>query len=156
MNRFVQSLVFVSITSMAFIAQAQTQPSLRPLLGKKGQLSYSIDGELQFKTDCKVKVTNDDIYKMEYLALAKHDTGYWSYTFGAILNDSSVISTANDVTVIKTTEHGRRPGGSKCGDITPMFGYKKLVEVGKNSITLREKYICGLSRVEEVAVCQLK
>ncbi len=64
---------------------------------------------------------------------------------------------ANGTIVYATTSSGRRPGGSVCGDFTPLRSYKQTVEVTKDTVLLRQRIGCGLSRTLEIVEgCKVK
>lgn len=63
----------------------------------------------------------------------------------AHLSDAILQSSTDKVKTYLLSDNGRRPGGSACGDITPMFSYKKTLEVSKNSLLIKQEYRCLFS-----------
>lgn len=62
----------------------------------------------------------------------------------------------NGVIVYKLTDHGRRPGGSVCGDFVPVTSYKKTLEITDDVILVRQQFRCGFfDKYDIKEVCDL-
>lgn len=71
--------------------------------------------------------------------------------------EGATKATSNGVTTYTTNSNGKRPGGSVCGDFSPLTSYKKTVIVTKNSLTIKQKYTCAIfDRNEIVETCTIK
>jgi len=70
--------------------------------------------------------------------------------------DGAKKSVEDNTVYFKTNETGKRPGGSVCGDVTPLTSYSKTVEVSGNKLIIREKMRCLLSKTEIIQGCLVK
>lgn len=64
--------------------------------------------------------------------------------------DGATRSVRNGVVTYVTTDSGKRPGGSACGDYTPLTSYEKSVHVNHNSVTIKQKFRCAIFEKNEI------
>lgn len=78
--------------------------------------------------------------------------------FGIVaMLDDAKVQQKNNKLIITTTENGKRPGGSVCGDMGILSGYKKIVEVTNDSVTVIQDYRCNFIEKNNIKeVCTLK
>lgn len=117
--------------------------------GKSGTLTSYVDGkvyEAESNLNCTVRI-EDNFLSIEaptYFGIV------------AMLDDAKVQQKNNKLT-ITTTENGKRPGGSVCGDMGILSGYKKTIEVTNDSVTVIQNYRCNFIEKNNIKeVCVLK
>lgn len=147
---------YLAITAIALIslsAQAKLPTEISKLTGKLGTFTSTFNGknvDSETGTDCKIEVSEYDdntviIDSVAYFQPTAHLDGA-----------KKSVSSNGDITY-ETTFNGKRPGGSVCGDFTPLTSYKQTVIVTKKSVTIKQKFTCALlDRNEIIETCTVK
>ncbi len=152
----VKAILILTITSILTqsYAYAQLPSDVSALMNKKGKLSSTINGKAvadEDGSDCEVIVNpysaeEDDSIQMSSRA-------YFNVTADLL---GAKKETSFDGTIVYVTKaHGKRAGGSVCGDTMPLLGYKKTVETKRNKLTIRETFRCLLSKYEIIQACTI-
>lgn len=135
------SSLFLSLTAVAKVPQ-----EIARLMDQDGTFVSSINGrniDGENGTSCKITMSP---YGGES-SIIIDSVAYFTPT--AHLDDAKK-TIKNDSVIFTLTDTGRRPGGSACGDYTPMLSYKKTVEVKGRSLIIRQKFRCLLEGATEI------
>lgn len=123
--------------------------ALAKLVGKNGTFMSYYNGkifEAESNLNCSI-VLEDEVLYLEAPTYFKS----LAYLEGASIKNQ------NSRLTITTTENGKRPGGSACGDMGIMSGYKKQVIVEKNTVAIVQSFRCNfLEKNEIVETCTVK
>lgn len=140
--------LFIALLAISS-AYASNLDSLLVKNGKSGTLMSYYNGkiyEAESNLDCSIIIEDN--------SLTIQAPTYFG--INALL-DNAKISEKNGKTIITTTESGKRPGGSACGDYGVMTGYKKTVEVTDSSVAVIQEFRCNLVEKNNIKeVCNLK
>lgn len=145
------TIVLFSVVTMSS-AFASLPNEVASLVGKPGVFTSlyngkSIEGETG--SGCKIEEGQygDSVVVIDSVSY---------FTPTADLEDAE-RSEKNGVVTFETTATGKRPGGSVCGDYSPLTSYKQTVIVTKKSVTLKQKFSCAIfDRSEIVETCTVK
>lgn len=146
-------LLALAFTLSVSASLAELPAEVQDLVGKQGKyVDLYNGGETRLSGGhCTVKLSPYDSTGMSIVIEAPI-----TYPSRADLEGAKKSIAGNGAIVFKTTEHGRRPGGSSCGDFVPMNGYVKTVEIKDNAIVIRQKYRCGFFEKNDImSVCDL-
>ena len=133
-------------------AKAALPKEIAGLTGKLGTFTSIYNGKSvadETGTDCKVEASQ---YGDSSVVI--DSVSYFKPTAHL---DGASKSESNGVTTYVTTSSGKRPGGSVCGDYSPLTSYKQSVIVTKKSLTIKQKFTCAVfDRNEIVETCTIK
>lgn len=139
-------LLNISLTLCAcilpLIAQSQLPTSIKNLMDKDGVFFSSFNDKVdedETGTDCRIiqnPYGDEDSITIESVA-------YFAPV--AHLEKAKLIESRAGSETYLLDANGKRPGGSVCGDITPLLSYKKYVDVQDNSLSIRQEYRCLFS-----------
>lgn len=137
MKYFSKFLVITGLLSSALQANAGVPIEVKKLMDKEGIFISLVDG----------KKTNDDgticeVKMNPYGGESSIVIDSVAYFTPVAHFDQFKKSSKNGIIYFELPDTGRRPGGSVCGDMTPLLNYKKWVEVGGDSLLIKEQYRC--------------
>jgi hypothetical protein len=147
MTKLTFALIAIAISFSAF---AEIPSEIKSLLNRPGSFISIIDGKVKADeqgTNCDLRAEDSSI---EITSIAY-------FTPVAHLDKAKKEIQRDGTVVFTTTYSGRRPGGSVCGDTTPLLSYKQTVEVKGNTLVIREKFRCLLEGSTEIVQgCKIK
>lgn len=137
---------------ISFSLNAQLPAEIAKMAGKEGVFTSLYNG----KNVADESGTNCSIEESQYGegSVIIESVSYFTPT--AHLEGAAKSEKRGQVEYV-TTSNGKRPGGSVCGDYSPLTSYTQSVIVSKTSLTIKEKFTCALfDRNEIIATCTLK
>src|SRR5690606_33171469 len=151
MSNIVSKIALGTVTmsftvSFTFAAFAQVPPEVARLLDRPGTYTSLYNGESYPNEDGGECTISMNPYGGD-ASIAINAATY--FTPVADLDGAEVEYQADRV-VYTLNDSGKRPGGSVCGDITPLLSYKKTVEVFENALFIKQKYRCLFGGSEEI------
>ena len=142
-----------AITLMASASMAEVPAEVQAFIGKTGKYFDFYNGE---ETRESGRTCSLEFSKYDQGQTTVVITAPVTFEANADLEGAKKSIAGNGAVVFKTTEIGRRVGGSKCGDYVPMSGYVKTVEIKDNAIVIRQKFRCGFFEKNDLmSVCDL-
>ncbi|AFY00353.1 hypothetical protein [Bdellovibrio bacteriovorus] len=125
---------------------------LKALDGREGKIVASYD---ESNTGmCRVELqTYDSLDGGQGLAVYLQDTGMY-FTPSAGLDKDTKLTDANTALVSTSS---KRPGGDACGDFGGAIGYKKVLVLDGNQLTIRETFRCmmdGFKKYDLSTTCE--
>jgi hypothetical protein len=145
--------LFTALTLVASVSLAEVPQEVEAFIGKSGKYLdfYNGNETRESGRSCTVEYSKYDSEKTTVVINAPV-----MFEPNADLQGAKKSIAGNGAIVFKTTEIGRRPGGSQCGDFIPMSGYVKTVEIKNNAIVIRQKFRCGFFEKNDLmSVCDL-
>lgn len=145
-------LSLLSLSFISFSLNAQLPAEIAKMAGKEGVFTSLYNG----KNVADESGTNCSIEESQYGegSVIIESVSYFTPT--AHLEGAARSEKRGQVEYV-TTSNGKRPGGSVCGDYSPLTSYTQSVIVSKTSLTIKEKFTCALfDRNEIIATCTLK
>jgi hypothetical protein len=142
------ALIFCLLSNFSTAFAANVLPDgVRRLLGKQGVFFSTVDGKTAGDSGggCTFMLETRSATQI----VIESNTGT-----KAVANFAGAKRTRAAGEVYLTTYTGKRPGGSVCGDYTPLVSYEKTVSVKINAIEIRQNYRCGFSKTEIVEACR--
>lgn len=145
---FALSLFFQATTALAGLPKEVAQ-----FVGKEGTFVSLYNEKETRESNGRCKVIMSE-YGDEYTITIEANT---YFKVQADLENATRSVAGNGVIVYKTTDHGRRAGGSKCGDFIAMSNYRKTVEISEGIILVRQQYRCGFFEKNDIKeVCDMR
>lgn len=144
--------VLCTLLILASNANAALPKEIAKLQGRPGFLVTTQDGKV-YENESNIDCTIEESLYGEGSLIIEAGT-YFTPT--AHLDGAK--KEVSGTTVIYTTKsNGKRPGGSVCGDMSPLTSYKQTVTVTAKSLSIREKFSCAIfDRNDVVQTCTLK
>ncbi|CAE78635.1 hypothetical protein predicted by Glimmer/Critica [Bdellovibrio bacteriovorus HD100] len=125
---------------------------LKALDGREGKIVSSYDDENTGR--CRLELQKYELEDgSQGLAVYLQDTGMY-FTPSAGLDKETKLKDANTAVVSTSSE---RPGGDACGDFGGALGYKKVLVLKDNQVTIRETFRCvmdGFKKYDLSTTCQ--
>ncbi|MFV8248496.1 hypothetical protein [Bdellovibrio bacteriovorus] len=125
---------------------------LKALDGREGKIVASYDESNTGK--CRLELQNyESIDGSQAIAVYLQDTGMY-FTPSASLDKETKLKDANTA-VVSTSS--KRPGGDACGDFGGAIGYKKVLVLDGNQVTIRETFRClmdGFEKYDLATTCE--
>lgn len=140
-----------TFTLLSAVAEAKLPTEIERLTNRPGLFTSVFNGKYTHDngTNCTIE---DDEFEVSSVRIKS-----FSYFLPVAHLVGASRRVSNGVVTYVTTENGKRPGGSVCGDYTPLTSYTKSVIVQNNSLTILQQYSCGFfERNEMVETCTLR
>ncbi len=143
----------LGLSSMVGANETATQKNdvaelIKTFEGKKGTLTTVFNKEVreyESNIPCEVKIEGSKVY-----------LDARTYFQNLIYIDDAAVQSTKDTIVVTSSEDGKRPGGSVCGDTSVLSSYKKTMEISNDSVTITEKFRCNLvSSYKQVVTCKI-
>lgn len=151
-SNFIKISLSLPLLFLATTAFAELPSEVSKFVGKEGQFVSLYNGKETAESggSCKIK-----IHEFDKNTVSIEAGTYFSIT--ADLEGATRSVAGNKVVVYKLKDHGKRPGGSVCGDFVPLTSYTKTLEVSENVMVVRQKYRCGFFDKNDIMeVCDLR
>ena len=130
-----------SLVCIATSAHAGLPKEMDHLKNRKGTLITTYSGKV-YENESNIECSITEAAYDDGTDSVMIDAGSYFPATGFL--EGSKKEVKGETIVYTLNDSGKRPGGSACGDMSPLTSYKKTVTVTKNSLTIREKFTCAI------------
>ncbi|MNJ92635.1 hypothetical protein D3C87_103090 [compost metagenome] len=151
-HNFLRAILTLSFFFQASAAVAALPAEVAKFLNKEGRFISLYNGDATRESGGTCRITMSE-FGDEYTISIQAST---YFKINADLEGATRSVAGNGVVVYKLKDHGKRPGGSACGDFVPMTSYSKTLEITENVLLVRQKFKCGFFEKNDIMeVCDL-